>query len=434
MTWVWWDDGVPNIRVFALGLGALLSLSLTPPLAASAASRTAQTTIKTVTVKPGQTLYRVARTYGTTPAALRAANHLKSNVIHVGQRLRVPVGRQATVRPTGSVKPRVVVRPAVRPAVKPRVTARPVVKPKVAARPNSVTRVIYAFVTVRPGQTLQKLASTYKTTDWKLRAVNKLRSDRLYAGQRLLVPRHMAVSRPPQPLGPALRLGKIKLLGTWVRVARVDLRHPGVLVTAVLPRGGFGSGARVGDLARLSGAEFVINGGYFHPRTYVPAGDLVIGGRMFSWGSLPAALSITPDNRAHIGRTSPAARSGGGATTAWAGQETVVASGPQVLRAGQVVYGVNPVFRDPAVYGRAPRSAVGLSGDRTLIFLNTATRLTATEVGKLMRAAGARDAILLDGGSSAGLAWNGRPVMESARKVAYGIGVYADYAGQRFMR
>uniref|UniRef100_UPI002869AD11 phosphodiester glycosidase family protein n=1 Tax=Deinococcus sp. TaxID=47478 RepID=UPI002869AD11 len=84
--------------------------------------------------------------------------------------------------------------------------------------------------------------------------------------------------------------------------------------------------------------------------------------------------------------------------------------------------------------GRAARSAVGLVSNRDLVLVSTHTRLTTTEMGKVMARLGIRDALLLDGGSSAGIAWNGSPVLESVRKVSYGIGVFTDYTGRRYLR
>lgn len=52
-------------------------------------------------VKRGNTLYSIARWYGTTVQALRAANGLRSNTIYVGQRLRIPGGgSNSTPKPT----------------------------------------------------------------------------------------------------------------------------------------------------------------------------------------------------------------------------------------------------------------------------------------------------------------------------------------------
>lgn len=44
------------------------------------------------TVKRGETLWRIARTYDTTPTAIRRANRLASSTIRPGQRLVIPAG------------------------------------------------------------------------------------------------------------------------------------------------------------------------------------------------------------------------------------------------------------------------------------------------------------------------------------------------------
>ena len=55
-------------------------------------------------VKRGNTLYSIARWYGTTVQALRAANGLRSNTIYVGQRLRIP-GRGSSPAPNPTPSP-----------------------------------------------------------------------------------------------------------------------------------------------------------------------------------------------------------------------------------------------------------------------------------------------------------------------------------------
>ncbi|WP_019585934.1 LysM peptidoglycan-binding domain-containing protein [Deinococcus apachensis] len=357
----------------------------------------------TYTVRPGDTLSHVAARAGVSVAALRAANGLKGNLIRIGQRLRVP--------------------------------QRGTVMVKAAPRPTTEVRVIYGYVRVRPHETLKTLASRYRTTSDHLARINKLsRAGRnLYPGQRVLVPRRMPVLIPPRPVGKPLSVKRMAPLNVPVRVLRVDLRYRNVLVAPVLPRAGLGVGARVSQLARSSGARAVVNGSYFHPRSYVPAGDLVMQGRLLAWGRIPAALAITPDNRAAI-LNSTTALLGRPLDATWHGMETVIATGPRILRRGGVVRQYADVFRDPALFGRAARSAVGLRGNRDLVFVTTHAKLTTTEMGKVMARLGLREALLLDGGSSAGLAWNGSRALDSVRKVAYGIGVFTGYTGRRYTR
>ncbi|MGC9469336.1 MAG: LysM peptidoglycan-binding domain-containing protein, partial [Anaerolineae bacterium] len=54
---------------------------------------------QTYVVQAGNTLFSIARRYGTTVNALRAENGLTSNVIYVGQRLRIPGGSTTPSQP-----------------------------------------------------------------------------------------------------------------------------------------------------------------------------------------------------------------------------------------------------------------------------------------------------------------------------------------------
>ncbi|TCI52885.1 LysM peptidoglycan-binding domain-containing protein [Exiguobacterium sp. SH1S21] len=104
-----------------------------------------QSTAKTYTVKSGDTLYSIARTYGVTVAALAAANKITNyNLIYVGQNLIIP----GTTAPT-TVK-----------------------------------------YTVKPGDTLYKIATTYNTTVAKIAAANNITNINLISvGQVLTIPK-----------------------------------------------------------------------------------------------------------------------------------------------------------------------------------------------------------------------------------------------------
>ncbi|MDL2343940.1 LysM peptidoglycan-binding domain-containing protein [Deinococcus sp. MIMF12] len=358
------------------------------------------------TVRRGDTLSAIAQRAGVSVAALRAANGLPGSLIRTGQKLKVPP------RGTRTWPPKTAARAA-------------------PPRPTTEVRLIHSHVAAKPGETLGTLARRYRTTEKNLLALNDLGRRRLYPGQRVLVPQRIPVPIPPKPTGKPVSVKRLTPLNIPVRVVNVDLRWRDVLVTPVLPPGGIGRGARVSTLSRVSGAKAVVNGSYFHPQSYIPAGDLVVRGRLVALGRIPAGLAITPDNRATI-RTVPAR--GDGAKVAWRGMETVVAAGPRILKDGLVNRQYSSAFRDPALFGRAARSAVGLVSNRDLVLVTTHARLTTTEMGKVMARLGVRDALLLDGGSSAGVAWNGTAVLESVRSVAYGIGVFTGYEGRRYAR
>lgn len=355
----------------------------------------------TYTVQRGDFLSRIAAKYGVSVGALQAANQLGGTLITPGQRLRIPA--------RGAVP---------------------------APRPTTEVRTLYTYIHVNAGDTAASIARKYRVSVDKLRRLNGLSTYRaIVPGHKVLVPSHIPVPIPPRPQGRAASHKQLRPLNIPVQIVNVDLRHRDVLIAPVLPGGGlrFGSGARIGQLARSSGAQAVINGSYFHPHSYAPAGDIVMQGRMLTWGRIPQALAITPDNRASI-RPSTTGLLRLPLDSAWQGMETVIATGPRILASGQVQRQYSSAFRDPALFGRAARSAIGLVSNRDLVMVSTRSRLTTTEMAKVMSRLGIRDALLLDGGSSTGLAWNGKPVLDSVRKVSYGIGVFTEYTGRRYIR
>ncbi|WP_214695752.1 MULTISPECIES: LysM peptidoglycan-binding domain-containing protein [unclassified Exiguobacterium] len=113
-------------------------------------------TNKTYTVKSGDTLYSIARTYGVTVSALAAANNITNySLIYVGQVLIIP-GTTVTPPPTTTVK-----------------------------------------YTVKSGDTLYKIATMYNTTVSKIAAANKITNINLISvGQVLIIP-GTTVTPPP---------------------------------------------------------------------------------------------------------------------------------------------------------------------------------------------------------------------------------------------
>lgn len=361
----------------------------------------AASSVETVTVKKGDTLFSISQKHGLSVQQLRELNQLKDNLIRSGQVLRV------------------------RPPEKKPVPAAKKPKPKVPALPKGMeARTVYTYQSLSPKDTPQKLAQRHGITVDELRRINGFSTQKMfYWGQKILIPKRIAVPIPQEPKGSALTHRRVELLGASVDVIEIDLRHRHVLVAPIVPRQRFRTGQTVRSLTAQSGAQAVINGSYFHPQSYAPAGDIVMQGQLLSRGRLPVALSITPDNRASMSEKSQ-----------WHGMETVIASGPQILSAGKTGVFHRASFRDPAVFGQAARSAIGLKSQRDLLFVSTHAKLNVHQMAAIMQKLGAREALLLDGGSSVGLSYRGSVLLDSTRKVSYGIGVYPQYQGRRYMR
>jgi LysM repeat protein len=142
------------------------------PTTKAAAQQTTTVTTDVYTVKSGDYLGKIAGKHETTVSNLKSLNNLKSDMIFVGQKLKVPA-KKASVTPA-------------KPATKPPVTTAPPKTPATpppAVKPTEVTDYI-----VKSGDTLEKIALKYKLTIKDLKALNQLTSDKIYVGQKLKVP------------------------------------------------------------------------------------------------------------------------------------------------------------------------------------------------------------------------------------------------------
>lgn len=271
-------------------------------------------------------------------------------------------------------------------------------------------------VVVKYGDSLSVIAARHKVTVEQLRRWNRIKGDLIYPGQKL------ALNEPRRIRPFSVKLSTKPVLEVPVAVIHVNLGHPGVSLEALLPKRGVGRGGEVlVQLASRGDPIAAINGGYFHPKTYWPAGDLVVDGKQIAKGRIRTAMAITPSKEAVI-LTRPTIR-----PAVWKGYDTVIASGPHIVQKGQVV--IEPRaegYRDASIWRRAKRSAVGLIDDQYLILVSTSRELTLSELGKIMVRLGAREAIVLDGGSSAGLVWRDKVLVRPGRAVSYGIGVFVE--------
>lgn len=114
------------------------------------------------TVKSGDCLSIIARNYGMTVSQLKSLNGLASDLIYVGQQLKV----------TGSPS-----------SNKPQTPSVPADKPKTPTPPTASV----SYYTVKAGDCLSKIARQYQTTVQNLKSLNGLTSDMIYVGQTLKV-------------------------------------------------------------------------------------------------------------------------------------------------------------------------------------------------------------------------------------------------------
>ncbi|WHY77402.1 LysM peptidoglycan-binding domain-containing protein [Neobacillus sp. WH10] len=136
------------------------------------------------TVKSGDSLSKIGVQYGMTVQQLKTLNNLLSDLIYVGQKLKV-TGTQTQTPP-------------------------PVVTPPPAVQPPAASTYV-----VKSGDTLGKIARQYNMTVQNLKSLNGLTSDMIYVGQTLKVT-GQATTAPtpkPEPQGDVITVAK-SLIGT----------------------------------------------------------------------------------------------------------------------------------------------------------------------------------------------------------------------------
>jgi len=109
------------------------------------------------TVRRGDTLYSIASRYNISVNTLRRINNLTSDILQIGQVLRVKEQEEPEIPPTTN----------------------------------------YQYYTVQKGDTLYSIAGSYSTTVDELRRINDLTSNTLFIGQQLLVPTNEDMNQQP---------------------------------------------------------------------------------------------------------------------------------------------------------------------------------------------------------------------------------------------
>ena len=99
-------------------------------------------------VKSGDTLYGIASRYGVSVDDLRRYNNLSGNILSIGQQLYIPTGQMV----------------------------------------DDIVGINYETYVVKTGDSLSSIANRYGTSVSELRSINNLSSDALFVGQQLLVP------------------------------------------------------------------------------------------------------------------------------------------------------------------------------------------------------------------------------------------------------
>jgi hypothetical protein len=153
----------------------------------------------------------------------------------------------------------------------------------------------------------------------------------------------------------------------------------------------------------------------------IPVGDIVINGRSVHSGAFGTGVCFTPDNKVafldpRIGRQNE-----------WSGYDSVVCTGPRLIRDGRVrVDPRSEGFRDSSLFRKRPRAAIGVTKWNKLLLVTVNRPVYLSQLAKAMRKLGAINAVGLDGGSSSALYYKGSYITRPRRQLTNILTIYGE--------
>lgn len=155
-----------------------------------------------------------------------------------------------------------------------------------------------------------------------------------------------------------------------------------------------------------------ITGTFFAPGQGKAVADVLVNGKLVAKGSRGTAIGVGWDGRFDIFDQQF------GQKTDWLDYQFGLRGAVRLIRNGKVQPDPkSEQFRDSRIWGRASRTAVGLTKAGKLVFVATTAKLTLSELGKAMVSQGVRDAVSLDGGGSTCLYYMGEMKVNTGRRL-----------------
>ncbi|HEY3414187.1 MAG TPA: phosphodiester glycosidase family protein [Armatimonadota bacterium] len=200
--------------------------------------------------------------------------------------------------------------------------------------------------------------------------------------------------------------------GVTAQVVTVNLNDPHLAVTVGLARGGIGHSESMASMMRRMQPAAAITGTFFCVRSLLPVGDIVRNGRTVYRGPAGTGFCAFASNTLdfHPRRY--------GRTIHWRNRDTVLCTGPTLLRKGRNVLSPRDEgYRDGSLWALRPRTAVGWTRANKMLLVCVTRPIHLRTMTGIMKALGCKEALGLDGGSSCALYANGRLCVRPGRRL-----------------
>ncbi|MBU0611620.1 MAG: phosphodiester glycosidase family protein [Armatimonadetes bacterium] len=214
--------------------------------------------------------------------------------------------------------------------------------------------------------------------------------------------------------------------GVGINIVTVNLRARNVrfmpgFASYADPQRGYFPRQNFYHIVRHYRPRVAINGTYFHLLNGTPTGPIVRHGTMLYDGRWGTTICLDEEG----GVTFRYQSGTYGRHRGWEGVYNAICTGPTLVRDGKPwLHPRKEGFRDPAVLGKARRSALGLTWDNRLVLVTIGTPITLNKLGNIMLRLNCKQAANLDGGSSSALYCNGEYVTKPNRKLSNVLLVY----------
>lgn len=202
-----------------------------------------------------------------------------------------------------------------------------------------------------------------------------------------------------------------KIGGVWYHAVIANLDSDNVRASGIMNQK-VGRTESLWTMLSRSRPTVAMSGTFFDTRSGRPIGDIVIEGSSMVDGFHGSCLGIDYFNRATI--VDPKY----GRHMDLSAYRYLVRGGVRILTGGKVTcYPKAQKFRDPRVWSKARRIGVGVTAGNKLVFVATNGSVSLRQLANAMKVYGSRNAIALDGGTSAALYYRGKLLVAPGRKL-----------------
>lgn len=156
-----------------------------------------------------------------------------------------------------------------------------------------------------------------------------------------------------------------------------------------------------------------ITGTFFNLQSQRPVADVLVDGTLVSKGSRGSSIGVSYFGAVKIFHDRFLKK------TDWAEYKFGLRGTVKILENGKVC--PNPKaqkFKDKRIWGRAARTAIGITKNGKLMLVATRSQVTLSELGRAMKSKGVMDGVSLDGGGSTCLFYQGSYIIPPQRKLS----------------